>query len=268
MLKQLTSSANFHRGLRSTRPGGLLVLLGLVSSLTFPVAAEPAWRRLADGVETREGWVNQKPAQLVHLVRFTPGKAELRHLKAGQPQRAGDWLKASKALAVFNGGYFDNKDKPLGLLFAGGHWIQPKVAGGSAFGGLFTLIGDKPRLYPTFQISDAEYDGLRNHPDLRFMVQCGPRLIADGKLVSGLEKDTFVRRTVIGHDSSGRVVLMASAPHYGMSFAQLQHYLKNQLQLVSALNLDGGSSTQCAIRGASESLGFSSVPFALGIFSR
>jgi len=55
-----------------------------------------------------------------------------------------------------------------------------------------------------------------------------------------------------------------------MSFADLQNYLKNQLKVSLALNLDGGSSTQSSVRGqpGGENPGYSPLPFALGLFSR
>lgn len=240
-------------------------MVGVLFSL--PAAAEPAWKKLADGLEYRQGWVNNKPEQLLHLVRMQPSKMELRVLKARElpKQRADEYLRQSGALAVFNGGYFDPQDQALGLLYAR-RWFQSKPAGGSAFGGLFSLIGNRPSLHPIYQISEEQYQGLRNAPDLRFMIQCGPRLLADGQPVSGLEK-TFSRRTAIAYDEQGRLILLASAPAYGLSFAQLQAYLRDQLKVRWALNLDGGSSTQCSLKGV-DNPGYSPVPYALGVFPR
>lgn len=218
-------------------------------------------------MDYRPSWVNQKPAQEIHLLRWNPRFAELRHLKAPQKQNARQFLDQNQALAVFNGGYFDSKGRPLGLLFAN-TWVQKQAASGSAFGGMFSLTGNTPALWPIFQISDSHYDRVRQAPDLRFLIQCGPRLLADGQTVSGLERNTFTRRTAIGYDDQGRLYLMATALHYTMSFAQLQTYLKDQLKLRSALNLDGGSSTQCSIRGQADCFGFSPIPFALGLFAK
>lgn len=260
MFKQLTRSANFHRAVRST--------LALWVLFAPSAAAEPAWKRVVDGLEYRPGWVNNKPQQLLHLIRLQPRKMELRVLKArGQAkQRSQEFLQQSGALAVFNGGYFDPEDQVLGLLYAG-HWVQSKPAGGSAFGGVFSLIGEKPSLHPIFQISEDDYQGLRNAPDLRFMIQCGPRLLADGRPVAGLEK-TFSRRTALAYDDQDRLILLASAPAYGLSFSQLQAYLRDQLKVKWALNLDGGSSTQCSVKGRAENPGYSPVPYALGVFAR
>lgn len=243
---------------------GSTLLLGVLFAPSG--GAEPAWRKLAEGVDFRSGWVENRPEQLLYLVRFDPAKAHLRHLKAPKPQYSQQFLQQSKALAVFNGGYFDPQGKPLGLLFAG-QWVQPQAAGGSAFGGLFSLIGDKPALHPTYQISEQEYQSIRQSPRLEFLIQCGPRLLAQGKAVKGLEK-TLARRTALAYDSQGRVILLATAPTCLLTFSKLQSYLKNQLQVDWALNLDGGSSTQCSIRGQLDSPGYSPVPFALGVFSR
>lgn len=219
-------------------------------------------------MEYRPGWVNGNSEQLVHLVRFDPRQGELRHLDGqGRRFRSQEFLDRSQALAVFNGGYFDPKGKPLGLLFAN-RWVEPRAAGGSAFGGMFSLVGDEPSLLPIYQISEERYQGIRQDPRLRFLIQCGPRLLADSQAVAGLETGTYTRRTAIGFDREGRVLLLATAPFYLMSFAQLQTYLKDQLKLPFALNLDGGSSTQCSVRGQVDCPGYSPVPFALGLFRR
>lgn len=266
MFKQLAGRANVHRALGSTR--GLLVLFAF---LGLPAGAEPAWKTLAPGVEYKPSWVNGKNAQLMHVLRWNPQHAQIRHLSARTYKsgylRSAEFLQNTRALAVFNGGYFDGAGRPLGLLFAG-KWLQSTAASGSAFGGMFTLIGNKPALHPIFQLSDTRYDQLRTAADLRFLIQCGPRLIADGQTVAGLEKDTYTRRTCIAYDDQGRMLLMASALHYMPSFAQLQAYLRDQLQVRSALNLDGGSSTQCSLRGGVENTGFSPVPYGLGVFAK
>lgn len=260
MFKQLTRSANFHRAVGST----------LALWVLFPAAgvAEPAWQALAKGLEYRAGWLQEKPEQLVHLVRLDPRRMELRVLKARAvpKQRSQEFLDQSGALAVYNGGYFDPQDRALGLLYAGG-WVQSKAASGPAFGGVLSLHGDRPSLRPIFQISEEEYQGLRNAPDLRFMIQCGPRLLADGQPVAGLEK-TLTRRTAIAFDEQGRLILLASSPAVSLSFARLQSYLKDQLKVNWALNLDGGSSTQCSVKGKVDNPGFSPVPYALGVFAR
>lgn len=262
MFKQLTRGANFHRAVRSTL--ALWVLFGAGSA-----GAEPIWRRLAEGLEYRQGWVNEKPEQLLHLVRFDPRRLQLRVLRAkgATKQTSQEFLKQSGALAVFNGGYFDPQDQPLGLLFAGAHWVQPQAAGGSAFGGLFCLIGDRPSLHQIYELPEEEYQRLRNAPDLQFMIQCGPRLLADGQSVKGLEK-TITRRTALAFDEEGRILLLASSPAYGLRFSQLQSYCRDQLKVKWALNLDGGSSTQCSIKGKLDNPGYSPVPYALGLFPR
>ncbi|MFN8613307.1 MAG: phosphodiester glycosidase family protein [Vulcanimicrobiota bacterium] len=231
--------------------------------------AEPGWRRLADGLEFRQGWVNDKPEQLLHMVRFDPRRMQLKVLKArGAPkQTSQEFLKQSAALAVFNGGYFDPQNQPLGLLYADTRWVQPKAAGGSAFGGLFCLIGDRPSLHQIYELPEEDYQGLLNAADLQFMIQCGPRLLAGGEFVKGLEKTT-TRRTALAYDEQGRVILLASSPAFGLSFSQLQSYCREQLKVKWALNLDGGSSTQCSIKGKLDNPGYSPVPYALGIFPR
>lgn len=222
-----------------------------------------------DGLEFRQGWVNDKPEQLLHLVRFDPRRLQMRVLRAqGVPKQSSqEFLEQSRALAVFNGGYFDPENQPLGLLYAGGRWVQPKAAGGSAFGGLFCLIGDHPSLHQIYELPEEEYQGLRNAPELQFMIQCGPRLLAKGEFVQGLEK-TVTRRTALAFDEQGRVILLASSPAFGLSFRQLQAYCRDQLKVKWALNLDGGSSTQCSIKGKLDNPGYSPVPYALGLFPR
>ena len=126
MFKQLTRSANFHRAVGST----------LALWVLFPGVgvAEPSWQTVAKGLEYRAGWLQEKPEQLIHLVRLDPRRTEIRVLKARTlpKQRSQEFLEQSGALAVYNGGYFDPQDRVLGLLYAGG-WVQSKAAGGPAW---------------------------------------------------------------------------------------------------------------------------------------
>lgn len=245
----------------------------MVLLLSLPAGAAPGftWKSLGSGAEWRIHRLSDGSGRQLFLTRWDPARADLKVVTASQfgarSLGASDFLSKSGALAVCNGGYFDPAQKALGLLFDGS-WRQPQAAGGSAFGGMFSLTGTRPRMEPIYQLSEAEYQARRGASDLRFLIQCGPRLLADGVAVSGLEKGTVTRRTALGYDAQGRLILLASGATSLLTFAELQGAVRDQLGWVSGLNLDGGSSTASAVRRGPVNEGYSAVPFMLAVQPR
>ncbi len=76
-------------------------------------------------------------------------------------------------------------------------------------------------------------------------VQAFPMLITNGQAsFSNPQNDRITRRTVAGQDTQGRIVLLVTASVVGMRLVDLSSYLAStDLNLVNAVNLDGGGST-------------------------
>jgi uncharacterized protein YigE (DUF2233 family) len=172
-----------------------------------------------------------------------------------------DFRKAVHGYAAVNGGYFDPQFKPLGLLVSQGRELSRLRR---VDHGIFYLAGHHAGLQHARQWQPPA--------DLEFAVECGPRLLVDGKPL--IFREGVARRVAIGADAQGRVVLAVTEGV--LTLTELATLLaapadKGGPALVLALNLDGGSSTmldvdagpvQAAVRSAVQ------VPVGLAVVPR
>lgn len=229
-----------------------LVPLLLAGLLAAPSAGAddggPAWRRLPDGLSIRrlrEGAVAPgSPPAL--LVRLDPALHRLR--MHGEPAGEG-WtpLRAEarpRALAVLNGGYFDERGRPLGWLVCDGREQSAlRPAGWAAF----VIDGaGRARVVPAREA--ARLDSVAQ------AVQAGPRLVVAG--APNPLKPQVAVRSFVGVDARGRIVLGTTSPFPAEANALARALAASEeaggAGLVDALNLDGGGSAQLWIRGAAD----------------
>jgi len=139
--------------------------------------------------------------------------------------------EGSTALVAFNGGFFDQNFKPLGLLMSRGKTLNPLR---KADWGVLTISSSG-----VAKLVHTKRWKARKRID--FALQSGPRLVVDGKPLK-LKKQK-ARRTAIGLLSGGRtlVVVVAAEP---LLTSVLAKVMANTFNCSFALNLDGGSSTQ------------------------
>ncbi len=204
---------------------------------------EDVWATIAPGVELRllRAPGSNNSSSVVAL-RTTP-----EHLRvvSGTPRQAEEWRKANKALAAVNGGFFDAQDKPLGLRASGGKRLS--VLHGKMWGVFFTR-GSKS--HPQAQIMPTEKFVWKS--DMREAVQCGPRLVENGKVLK--LKFQWARRTGMGIQRDGKVVIAVadsdvSLPEWAKFWAA-----PAGLNCRDALNLDGGPSSQLSLQTPSRRL--------------
>ncbi|QIF01385.1 phosphodiester glycosidase family protein [Roseimicrobium sp. ORNL1] len=141
------------------------------------------------------------------------------------------------AIAACNGGYFDPpKMLPSGLEIAGG------VRTGTLdlampFGGTLLVEGGRGSIIASEKFAD--------HPGISDLIQCCPRLVENGREIKNLGDGPVALRTFILTDGSGRWALGNSG---NIKIQELARVLSDpkilsELQVQSALNLDGGPST-------------------------
>jgi exopolysaccharide biosynthesis protein len=226
----------------------VLLALGAASSTVAPgVASEPpprqdAWMATADGLEVS---MRSAGSAIVVLVRADPERSTLRVIRAanGGVITATDAARQSGATAVINGGFFDDKGQPIGWLVSDDRVITPPGrAGWGAFivrKGRPAIVGSRPER--TAGISQA--------------VQAGPRLVLGGQPNPRLKAQS-ARRSFIGLDGKGRVILGATGPSEVDARVLAAFLAKPEIEggagLVEALNLDGGSSSQLHVRGVGD----------------
>ena len=225
----------------------LLCLLLLLASgcNRVPARAPLTWQTALPGLDYARAELYagaDQQAVTVHLLRLVPKNWQLRVVT---PEKMGRQLGSPAdfraavpgAVAAINGGFFDPAYKPLGLLVDNGATLSPLR---HVDHGVFGIVAQQPLLRHAREWKDL--------PELEFAVECGPRLLVDGQPLTF--KPGLARRTALGYDGLGRVVLIVSEGV--LRLQDLTEFLLRPKRsggpgLSNALNLDGGPSTMLEI---------------------
>jgi len=227
----------------------LFALCGLLS-FCFPHSAPAAeearvssWAALAAGLWYREwqieaaaeepgigGYVFRADPRIVHMTMLDARRVD-RRLATVRRLR-----EESGAYVVVNGGFFDEKARPLGLVVGDGRETSPLR---NVDQGLFLISAGKP-------IIQHARDPLPS--PIETAIQSGPRLIVNGRALQ-LKPQTS-RRTSVCLPGDGTVMIVVIPTPIALS--TLAHHLLRPaadggLGCWSALNLDGGPSTQLSV---------------------
>jgi len=235
-----------------------------------------AWRSLQPGLELRRAKFNRKDRLLSSFnliaLRVDPEKWRLRMIHAPAkdlPQTDIETLAQSTgAAALINASYFEPDFKVMGLLVCDGERLSPMRKEGNIHHGVFYLHDNR-----AFLVHRSNF----NAQPVEQAFQAGPWLVSDGEAQSRFRNANVVtRRTAVGVDKKGRVILAATdALLGGISLPELADYLarpegEGGFELWRAINCDGGTSTQMLLRHPRESLTIRStvrVPAYLGVFA-
>jgi uncharacterized protein YigE (DUF2233 family) len=142
---------------------------------------------------------------------------------------------------AINGGFYTKDHLPLGLFVAGGKKYG-KVHESRLTDGYFSIVNQK-----------ANIDSQVPSDEASTVIQSGPILIADGQALNlNIIDDEFARRSVVSIASSGKVSIISvynsDSVFKGPMLADVPQIItsiskKENLQIVTALNLDGGSAS-------------------------
>jgi uncharacterized protein YigE (DUF2233 family) len=205
------------------------------------------WNRVATGVEVRnEDWkIPGGDDDTVTIVRFDLHKIKLSvGYQPGQPLLMNEWMQQEHAIAMINGGYFDQQDNATALVVSNG-----KVFGKSynGFGGMLSV--DAHGIVHLRSLRQQPYDP--NTEPLEQATQSAPMLMSGGKRTQFSADASQTRRSVVAMDKQGRLLFIAS-PNQVFSLDELADQLaSSDLSIEVALNLDGGSSTGLYVNGGS-----------------
>lgn len=195
------------------------------------------WELLAPGLERRLYIPDNDEFKQLIALRIDPALYTFRaHYRAGEPLRVDAWVDQLPGVAaLINANYFDQQDNALGLLVADG------VVYGSTYtdrGGTFMIQNGQPIIRSN--LIEPPYPG----EPIEQAVQAFPMLVLDSQTAFTNERgDRVARRTAIGLDAAGRVVILVT-PLSGLRLTELSAYLPTtDLGLTIAFNLDGGGST-------------------------
>ena len=231
-------------------------------------APEPGWTMVQPGLERREIPVfNGQNQQVESLFIWRLDQKYFRMDVAYDetPKSLETWQRDTNAAMVVNGGFYSIENEkyfPNGLTIVNG---QPS---GRSFnyGGMLAIHEDRAELrwlvQRPFSTSERLQAGLQSFP---ILVQPG------GELGFGPERENHAsaRRTVIGQDRAGRILLMV-APQGYFTLHQLSAYLtESDLGLDIAINLDGGGSTGILVANPPEVISPTRlIPFVILVYAR
>lgn len=225
------------------------------------VPADSGWLPSAPGVELRRLRVAvgelQAPVSVVRLdpqaTRFVVGYAPT------TPLTLGEWAVAEGALALINGGFFDESGQTVALLIQAGQPIGESYVGR---GGMFAVspageVSLRALSETPFDLGEPLAEALQGWP---LLVRPG------GAPAYSYEDGERARRSALALDRSGRVLFIV-CPTAAFTLAELSTWLAAaDLEVDVAVNLDGGSSTGLLLHGptASERLEpFVALPIVL-----
>jgi exopolysaccharide biosynthesis protein len=267
----------------------LVVLFCLASSGVFPswhgielpgfLGQGPVyhWNVIADGVEYREVRVATSPGEAgsLKMARFDQNQIKARILYArnfgAQSLTVKEMVERSGALAGINASYFDEHERPLGYLKVRGSEVNDYIASPIIYSGVFAVKNGKASIQHRDIFHPLSFDEA---------LQCGPRLVAEGKGTTGIENTIdykrAARRAGAAIDRKGRVIIYVTAPlSTAMNWKELRDVLlgpaeQGGIDPVDVMNLDGGSSTQIYVKGTKMTVQESSmmVPVGIGFFRK
>ena len=207
--------------------------------------ASSEWHHTQSGIDV---WLGQRTvnakAEQVLIARVDPQRVTVRVLYAPDaPKSARDWQAETKADLVINGGFFDDKNRVTGLLIADGNRFGKSYAG---FGGMFSWRSVGPSLQ---WLRDQPY---RADPSITQAVQGFPMLVVNGARIEQIgDNGEPNRRSFVALDGEGRL-LFGVTQLAQWTLNDLADFLDqaDDLNIVSALNLDGGASSGLWLGGA------------------
>ncbi len=246
----------------------------LKSSPTLAITELGSWKVIQKGTEFRKMTLERsRPYQLINLkmVRFDTRWVVPRIVRSLQYNLKGANVKTlaekSRAMAMINANYFDEKGRPLGFLKVASSEVNPRISKSSLFTGIFGIKNHLPFIVHRDHFSPRQADeGL----------QTGPLLLNRGMVLPvtrGAGKRS--RRSLIGIDKEKRLIIAVTDGLLGgLSWVEVQEFFSSiqwQVYVTDLLNLDGGGSAQLYVKGIQIEeyvRGTTDVPVAVGFFHR
>ena len=197
------------------------------------------WQYAAPGMQARRlHWIRDGQSYLVTALRINPEKWDFRlHYSPGDNGATGARAReiCPQRGAAINASFFDAARKPLGLLILD-DVLQQRRFPVHAWGA-FQVRDGHPELVPS---SGPIATGVSQ------AFESKPRLIIDGAIPSFKTQGT-ARRSAVGIDGNGQIIFAVTQDYFTLD--EWATCLQQRLGCRNALNLDGGSSTQLALRG-------------------
>lgn len=223
---------------------------------------DSGWELLQSGLERRTIRLVAADGRLTEqftILRLDPTLFTFRiGYSPGQPKPLATWQAETGALITMNGGFFTEAYLATGLMVVDGQASGSSYVG---FGGMVTMGAGG---LDVRSLVERPYDASETFD---YALQAFPMLVLNGEAAYQTADFDAARRTVIGVDENGRILLIF-ASWGGLTLAELSSYLAAaDLGLVNALNLDGGTSTGLILAEPPENIpAFVAVPSVILVF--
>lgn len=219
------------------------------------------WKERAPGMWTRSIVFKRKrhwSRIRLQMMRLVPEKFELRVWWNRKPRRVRWVMKKTKALAAINAGFFAPTYRPLGFLKTHKGLIRKRMLRRGIDGVFFVRKGKKGR-----EVGVATGRGFRLPvSSLELAFQGAPLLVVAGQRRRiGGESWRVDRRSALCLTKKGQIILMATSGLFnGLSLYELSLLMAAPVSHGGfgchwGLNLDGGSSSQWAVRTPNRIIG-------------
>lgn len=232
--------------------------------VTLSPSPDSGWQLLQSGLEQRTIRLldeNGRQTEQFTLLRIDPdlfafGLA----YSPGQPKSLATWQAETGAMIVMNGGFFTAEYLATGLIVVDGQ------ASGSSYVDFGGMVTSGPAGVEVRSLVERPYDPSETFD---YALQAFPMLVLNGEPAYQTPDFDTARRTVIGMDGNGRILLIL-AQWGSFTLAELSSYLASaDFGLVNALNLDGGTSTGLILADPPETIpAFVAVPSVITIFPK
>jgi exopolysaccharide biosynthesis protein len=247
---------------KSQLPTANRKLQSLLALLCFlPTTLFGEWRVLdrqpsepVDGVPFGLKLTDDATTANLLLIIFHPDRFTFRVVsnEEGRYGSVSDAATAIDAVAGINGGYFQLDGTPVGLLISDNRTIHPFGTAKLLSGVVFVRDG-KPGI-----VRSSRFARLKN---VSQAIQCGPFLVEEGRTLTGLNNGRSAARTFVfaGSSSVWGFGICRSVTLAEMGQILVVPGLLGRTSVISALNLDGGSSTQFWARSGDGAINSSSL---------
>lgn len=229
-----------------------------------PIPADSGWQQVDAGLEQRRLLIYEdvEIREDIFVLRVDTEIYAFEVLASPrQPKSLPQWQEESGADILINGGYFTDLYEPTGLTIINGEPYGQSYS----LGGMVAVKDGVPSVWGLagrpYDVSAAWDSGLQAFP---MLVEYG--MIAISEEAVSKDKD---RRTVIATDTNGNILLLIAQRTYFDLFSLSTYLAESDLQIVNALNLDGGSSTSLLMREPAVSIASISVyPTVISVTKR
>ncbi len=231
----------------------------------------PAWDPVAPGISRTYLPVpvpERDTLAYAYALRLDPNRVAFRvYYEGDQPHSIAEWQTITGAPVVVNGGFFSGDHRPVGRLVIDGELYGAPISTEERIGtpGLFAVLDDRVEIYALGRSSYSPR-GMRFDQ----AVESYPMLLLPGRQPTYPDDvGRRARRTVIGIDDQGYVVIVLFDSSV-FSLAELSRWLAaSNLNLDTALNLDGGRSSGLGVALPYEQKlieAYVPLPIVIGVF--